>query len=73
MNILSWYVANITSLALVIFWDVFILEESHNCDDELECFYKNHTYINLDCSGVTSAKINMAHYAMTSPWSSLRL
>ena len=53
MNILSWYVANISSLALVIFWDVFILKESHYCDNELECFYKNHTYI-PDCGCLTS-------------------
>ena len=54
MNILSWYVANIASLALVVFWDVFILEETHGCNDELECFFKNQTYINLYCSCLTS-------------------
>ena len=47
MNILSWYVAYITSLALLI------LEESHGCNDELECFYKNGTYINQDCSCIS--------------------
>ena len=50
VTILSWYIANITSLALVVFWDVFILEEKFGCNDELNCFYENGTYISQYCS-----------------------
>ena len=49
MTILSWYIANITSLALVVFWDVFILEEKFGCNDDLHCFYENGTYISQHC------------------------
>ena len=34
MTILSWYVASVASLALVIFWDVFILEHWNGYADE---------------------------------------
>ena len=50
MTILSLYVANITSLAIVVFWDVFILKEIHGCSDEFDSFYKNGTFINQYCS-----------------------
>ena len=50
VTILSWYIANITSLALVVFWDVFILEEKFGCNDDLHCFYENGTYISQYCS-----------------------
>ena len=50
MTILSWYVGNVTSLALVVFWDVFIVNEKRTgCDDEFDCFYKNGTFISQLC------------------------
>ena len=51
MTILSVYVANVTSLALVVFWDVFILKQTKGCNDEFECFLKNGTYIDSYCFG----------------------
>lgn len=50
MSILSFYVANISSLALVVFWDVFILKEIRGCNDEFDSFYKNGTFIDRYCS-----------------------
>lgn len=52
MTILSWYVASVSSLALVVFWDAFILKDSNGCIDEdgIDCFYKKGTYINQFCS-----------------------
>lgn len=52
MTILSWYVASVSSLALVVFWDVFVLNNTTGCVDEdgIDCFYKNGTYINQFCS-----------------------
>ena len=49
VTILSWYVANVTSLALVVFWDVFIINETHGCNDEFDCFYPNGSYISQYC------------------------
>ena len=50
VTILSFYVANIASLAIVVFWDVFILKEIHGCSDEFDSFYENGTFINQYCS-----------------------
>ena len=50
MTILGWYIANISSLALVVFWDVFIINETHGCNDEFDCFFRNGTYISQSCS-----------------------
>ena len=49
MTILSVYVASVTSLALVVFWDVFILKQTSGCNDHLDCFFKNGTYFDTDC------------------------
>ena len=51
MTTLSVYVTNDTSLALVVFWDVFILKQTKGCNDEFECFLKNGTYIDSYCIG----------------------
>ena len=48
MTILSWYVANIASLAVFIFWDEFSVEEVLGCIDGLDCYYPNNTLI-TDC------------------------
>ncbi|KAL5491624.1 hypothetical protein EMCRGX_G016946 [Ephydatia muelleri] len=50
MTILSFYVANIASLAIVVFWDVFILTENFGCSDEFDSFYENSTLISQYCS-----------------------
>ena len=50
MTILSFYVANIASLAIVVFWDVFILTENFGCSDEFDSFYENSTLISQFCS-----------------------
>lgn len=49
VTILSWYVANVTSLAIVVFWDLFIVKHKIGCDDEMDCFYANGTYIDKFC------------------------
>lgn len=54
MTILSFYVANIASLAIVVFWDVFIVKEIHGCSDEFDSFYKNGTFINKYCSCIST-------------------
>ena len=49
MAVLSVYVANVSSLALIVFWDVFIVTETSSCDDEsVDCFFSDGNYIDLD-------------------------
>ena len=48
MTVLSWYVANIASLAVFIFWDEFSVEEVVGCVNELDCYYPNGSLI-TDC------------------------
>lgn len=57
MTVLSLYVASVSSLALVVFWDVFIVKVKIGCLDEngIDCFYPNGTYINQFCSCLSSA------------------
>eukprot|EP00731_Ephydatia_muelleri_P014065 Em0007g1375a len=54
MTILSWYVASVASLALVIFWDVFILEHrnGHVKEGNADCYIRgaNGTYILVNFS-----------------------
>ena len=57
MTVLSLYVASVSSLALVVFWDGFIVKVKIGCLDEngIDCFYPNGTYINQFCSCLSSA------------------
>ena len=48
MTILSWYVANIASLAVFIFWDEFSVKEVIGCSDGRDCYYPNNSLI-IDC------------------------
>ena len=48
MAVLSVYVASVTSLALIVFWDQFIITRDSSCDDEMDCFFSNGSYINID-------------------------
>ena len=49
MTILSFYIGTVTTLALVVFWDVFIINEKYQCDDAFDCFYPNGTFIDQYC------------------------
>ena len=48
MAVLSVYVASVTSLALIVFWDQFIITRNSSCGDKMDCFFSNGSYINID-------------------------
>lgn len=47
-TILSWYVANIASLAMFTFWDEFSVEEVIGCVNGLDCYFPNNSLV-MDC------------------------
>lgn len=56
VTFLSFYVASVSSLGLVVFWDVFLVKVTIGCVDEdgIDCFYTNGTYISQFCSCLSS-------------------
>ena len=60
MSILSWYVASVASLALVIFWESFILEQrtGHTGEGRADCYSqdRNGTYILVNTSDIDTGR-----------------